>query len=90
MIGEAAYLISKEFKSKNASVERNDIMGMRRILVHVYYQIKNEIICATIATDLISLKSKLQKLIIKYNGLRKSVICNCRVALLLRLAHLAS
>jgi uncharacterized protein with HEPN domain len=64
IIGEAAYLISKEFKSKNDSVEWNDIIGMRHILVHGYYQIKDEIIWATIETDLIPLKSKLQKLII--------------------------
>jgi uncharacterized protein with HEPN domain len=64
IIGEAAYLLSKDFKSKNDSVEWNDIIGMRHILVHGYYQIKDEIIWATIETDLIPLKLKLQKLII--------------------------
>ena len=63
IIGEAAYLISKDFKNKNASVEWNDIIGMRHILVHGYYQINDEIIWATIETELKPLKSKLQKLI---------------------------
>jgi uncharacterized protein with HEPN domain len=63
IIGEAAYLISKELKSKNDSIEWNDIIGMRHILVHGYYQIKDEIIWATIETELTPLKSKLQKLI---------------------------
>jgi uncharacterized protein with HEPN domain len=63
IIGEAAYLLSKDFKSKNDSIEWNDIIGMRHILVHGYYQIKDEIIWATIETDLIPLKSKIQKLI---------------------------
>jgi len=64
IIGEAAYLLSKDFKNKNDSIEWNDIIGMRHILVHGYYQIKDEIIWATIETDLIPLKLKLQKLII--------------------------
>jgi len=63
IIGEAAYLLTKDFKSKNDSVEWNDIIGMRHILVHGYYQIKDEIIWATIETELTPLKSKLQKLI---------------------------
>jgi uncharacterized protein with HEPN domain len=63
IIGEAAYLISKDFKSKNDSIEWNDIIGMRHILVHGYYQIKDEIIWATIETELMPLKSKLQILI---------------------------
>ena len=63
IIGEAAYLISKDFKNKNNSIEWNDIIGMRHILIHGYYQIKDEIIWATIETELMPLKSKLQKLI---------------------------
>jgi uncharacterized protein with HEPN domain len=63
IIGEAAYLISKDFKNKNDSVEWNDIIGMRHILVHGYYQINDEIIWATIEAELKPLKSKLQKLI---------------------------
>lgn len=63
IIGEAAYLLSKDFKSKNDSVEWNDIIGMRHILVHGYYQIKDEIIWATIETDLLPLRSKIEKLI---------------------------
>jgi len=63
IIGEAAYLLSKDFKSKNNAVEWNDIIGMRHILVHGYYQINDEIIWATIETELTPLKSKLQMLI---------------------------
>ena len=63
IIGEAAYLLSKDFKSKNDAVEWNDIIGMRHILVHGYYQINDEIIWATIETELTPLKLKLQKLI---------------------------
>lgn len=62
IIGEAAYLLTKDFKNKYDSVEWNDIIGMRHILVHGYYQIKDEIIWATIETELAPLKTKLQKL----------------------------
>ena len=63
IIGEAAFLLTKDFKSKYESIEWDDIIGMRHILVHGYYQIKDEIIWATIETELAPLKSKLQKLL---------------------------
>jgi uncharacterized protein with HEPN domain len=61
IIGEAAYLLTKEFKSSHDSIEWRDIIGMRHILVHGYYQIKDEIIWATIETELEPLKDKIQK-----------------------------
>jgi uncharacterized protein with HEPN domain len=63
IIGEAAYLLTKDFKNKHDSIEWGDIIGMRHILVHGYYQIKDEIIWATIETELEPLKVKLQKLL---------------------------
>jgi uncharacterized protein with HEPN domain len=62
IIGEAAYKLTKAFKLKHVSIEWSDIIGMRHILVHGYYQIKDEIIWATIETELAPLKEKLQKL----------------------------
>jgi len=44
IIGEAAYLLTKDFKQINNEVEWKDMIGMRHILVHGYYQIKDEII----------------------------------------------
>ena len=61
IVGEAAYLLTKDFKLKHGSVEWNDIIGMRHILVHGYYQIKDEIIWATIETELRPLKLELLK-----------------------------
>jgi uncharacterized protein with HEPN domain len=63
IIGEAAYVLTKDFKIKHDSIEWSDIIGMRHILVHGYYQIKDEIIWATIETELATLKAKLQKLL---------------------------
>ncbi|MBN2484975.1 MAG: DUF86 domain-containing protein [Bacteroidales bacterium] len=61
IIGEAAYLLTKEFKNSHNSVEWNDIIGMRHILVHGYYQIKDEIVWATIETELDPLKTEILK-----------------------------
>jgi len=63
IIGEAAYHLTKDFKAKQVSIEWNDIIGMRHILVHGYYLIKDEIIWATIETELKPFKEKLSKLL---------------------------
>jgi uncharacterized protein with HEPN domain len=59
IIGEATYLLTKDFKNKHNTVEWNDIIGMRHILVHGYYQIKDEIVWATIETELMPLKTEI-------------------------------
>jgi uncharacterized protein with HEPN domain len=59
IVGEAAYLLSKDFKESHPSVEWNDIIGMRHILVHGYYQIRDEIVWATVQTDLKPLRTAL-------------------------------
>ena len=64
IVGEAAYLLTKDFKAKHDSIEWNDMIGMRHILVHGYYQIKDEIIWATIETELQPLREKISNLLI--------------------------
>jgi len=63
IIGEAAYLLTKEFKENNPTIEWSEMIGMRHILVHGYYQIKDEIIWATIETELSLLKEKITTLL---------------------------
>ena len=63
IVGEAAYLLTKEFKNHHPSIEWSDIVGMRHTLVHGYYQIKDEIIWATIETELLPLKEKLSEIL---------------------------
>ena len=63
IIGEAAYLLTKDFKNKHNSIEWNDMIGMRHILVHGYYQIRDEIIWATIETELQPLKDNILSLL---------------------------
>ena len=63
IIGEAAYLLTNEFKEQHPDVEWKIIIGMRHVLVHGYYQIKDEIVWATIQTELQPLKEKLLHLL---------------------------
>ena len=42
IIGEASYKLSKEFKMTNNNIEWEDIIGLRHVLVHGYYQINEE------------------------------------------------
>ncbi|MDD4971133.1 MAG: DUF86 domain-containing protein [Paludibacter sp.] len=63
IIGEAAYLLTKEFKAINTNIEWKEMIGMRHILMHGYYQIKDEIIWATIETELKLLRENISSLI---------------------------
>ena len=58
IIGEAAYLLTEKFKSEHPETEWESITYMRHVLVHGYYQIKDEIVWATIQTDLQPLKTQ--------------------------------
>lgn len=64
IVGEAAYLLTKDFKAKHDTIEWADMIGMRHILVHGYYQIRDEIIWATIETELKPLREGIASLLI--------------------------
>ena len=63
IIGEAAYLLSKEFKNQHNEIVWDDIIGMRHLLVHGYYTIRNEIIWSTIEHDLKPLYQKIKEIL---------------------------
>lgn len=65
IIGEASYLLTSEFREENPQVQWDAIIAMRHILVHGYYQIKNEIIWDTINIELKPLKEEVVKLLDK-------------------------
>lgn len=60
IIGEAAYLLTKDFREKHPDIDWNAVIGMRHVLVHGYYQIKDEIVWASIQTELQPLKEKIE------------------------------
>lgn len=56
IIGEAAYMLSPDFKASHSNTEWNDIIRMRHLLVHVYYHISPEIVKEITEEEIPSLK----------------------------------
>lgn len=52
IIGEAAYMITKEFKSEHGQLPWRQIEGMRHILVHGYYSVSPEILWDVVENDI--------------------------------------
>ena len=61
IIGEAAYMLTNDFRTTHTSVSWNDIIRMRHILVHGYYQVDSSIVWTTIKNDLPVLESKIKE-----------------------------
>ena len=61
IIGEAAYKLTKEFIASYPEVPWRDIINMRHVMVHGYYQINPSILWETINNDLISLKEAVER-----------------------------
>jgi len=63
IIGEASYKLTNEFKAQHAEIEWKDIISMRHILVHGYYQIRDEEVWNTIFKFLPQLKEQINQII---------------------------
>ena len=61
IIGEAAYMLSKDFISTHPATPWNLIIKMRHILVHGYYLINKKDLHKTINEDLMPLKLQIQE-----------------------------
>ncbi len=61
IIGEAVYMLTKEFKASRPDVEWAVIEGMRHVLVHGYYKIKPEQLWNTIEYDLPALRPFIER-----------------------------
>lgn len=59
IIGEAAYMLTLEFREAHTETDWKDIIHMRHILVHGYYQIDSRIVWVTIKNDLPILKGQI-------------------------------
>ena len=59
IIGEAAYLLSVPFKESHTQIDWEPIICMRHVLVHGYYQIRDEIVWETIEMELQPLKEQI-------------------------------
>lgn len=63
IIGEAAYMITKDFKSTHPELPWRQIEGMRHILVHGYFSISAEVLWDVIINDVPALIPTLQSFI---------------------------
>ena len=61
IIGEAVYMLTKEFREAYPEVEWEVIEGMRHVLVHGYYKIKPIQLWNTIENDIPALKPLIEK-----------------------------
>ena len=57
IVGEAAYMLSLDFKAEHTDTPWDQIEKMRHVLVHGYYQILPEVLWLTINDDLPPLKA---------------------------------
>lgn len=55
IIGEAAYMITKEFKQAHPHLPWREMEGMRHVLVHGYYTIRPEVLWDVVENDIPSL-----------------------------------
>jgi uncharacterized protein with HEPN domain len=60
IIGEAGYKLTKSFREKHNEINWEVIIKMRHILVHGYYQIRDEIAWSVVQKDLEPLKKQIQ------------------------------
>lgn len=61
IVGEAAYMLTKHFKSLHPEIPWPQVEGMRHILVHGYSQVAPRILWATAKTDIPYLKEKAEE-----------------------------
>lgn len=61
IIGEAAYMLSREFKESHPEIEWDKIAAMRHVLVHDYYNIDSGEILQTLHNDLVPLHRQIEQ-----------------------------
>ncbi len=60
IIGEAAYMLSEEFKASHPGTEWKSMVAMRHFLVHGYYQVSEEEVWEVSRKNLLPLKEQIQ------------------------------
>ncbi len=61
--GKAARALSQEFRDEHAQVAWRDVVGIRNVLVHHYFEIDLDLVSEIVTRDLPPLKAALQKLL---------------------------
>lgn len=61
IIGEASYMLTKEFRESHPATPWNMMIKMRHILVHGYYNVDSRVVWSTIQEDLPTLKTQVEE-----------------------------
>lgn len=61
VIGEAARALTPNFRSRHSEIPWTEVIGMRTILVHRYFDIDPEVVWAVVERDLPRLKAQLAR-----------------------------
>lgn len=67
IIGEAAYMLSKDFKEAHPATPWRQIEGMRHHIVHGYYQVREDMLWNVIRHDLQPLRQQILKYLEEMN-----------------------
>lgn len=67
IIGEAANMLSMQFKETHPEVEWRPISNMRNFLVHEYFQVDNDTVWAVIHGDIVDLKKHILRYLAETN-----------------------
>ncbi len=60
IIGEASYMLTKEFKESHPATPWRQIEGMRHHIVHGYFQVRKDMLWNVVLNDLQPLKNQIQ------------------------------
>ena len=66
IIGEASYMLTNEFRDSHPQTEWRDIISMRHVLVHGYYQVSVKQVWKVINEDIPTLKDQLQEYLAEF------------------------
>lgn len=61
IVGEAAYMLTKDFKTSHTEIPWKQVEGMRHVLVHGYSQVLPRILWATAKENIPEIKAQVEK-----------------------------
>lgn len=61
IVGEAAYMLTKEFKASHTEIAWKQVEGMRHVLVHGYSQVLPRILWNTAKQDIPAIKRQVER-----------------------------
>lgn len=65
IVGEAAYMLTKEFKAEHTEIPWKQVEGMRHVLVHGYSQVLPKILWATAKENIPEIKTQAEKYLVE-------------------------